>query len=204
MLRRVVSVAIGAVMLAFCALPAEAGEPKPLRLQDYVISIVPPRATTDGCDLGSRLNCGLVSVEAHFTGLEGRPRVPETGAPTSNLSGTARISRTYGCQEDAKRVARYDRRIDQDTRLITRRNFGFRIPLTGDVLDATTYAFLLDAQPGNCPAGMQAMIYEIRASNIRLYLETGTGLFPNKYYQAPGKARWCGAVSTPTALTTGP
>ena len=183
--------------MAFCALPAEAGQPKPLHLQSYVISVTPPNPGATICDQGSWLNCGNVSVTANFTGLDSHAIPPETSPADGNLIGTVYVSRTYGCRQGSKRLTRYDRRVDEVAFLNTRRGFGFSIPAAGTSLSVTTYAFLLDAQPGNCPAGTEAITYEIKAGNAKLSLESVSPYFPSKSYAAPRKAQWCGAVPTP-------
>lgn len=198
MFRRAAVVCIAVVMMSTGALPAEASRPKPLTLQSYVISVGAPNAPATICDQGSWLNCGFVSVAAKFAGLDGRPRPAEPGAPSGNLTGTVHVSRTYGCQHGTHRLNRYDRRVEEEAFLNTRRGFGFSTPVSGNILSVTAYAFLLDAQPGNCPAGAQAVTYEIRASNAKLSLVSVTAPFPSAHYPAPGKAQWRGAVPTPT------
>jgi hypothetical protein len=201
MFRRVAFGGVLVVLLSFCGPPAQARPVRPLSLSSYTMSVISPNATASICDQGSWLNCGYVQVAAQFAGLEGRERPADPGAPSGNLSGTVHVSRIYGCQKGTKRLTGYDRRVNEDVYLNTRRGLGFSTPASGNILTVTVYAFLLDAQPRNCPKDTQAMTYEIKAAGVELQLQSVSAPFPSAHYSAPGMARWCGAVPTPIATS---
>ena len=204
MLRRSATVALVAVLLSSLgALPARASSPPRLHLDSYAIDVFAPLSPASVCDSGSLLNCGGVAVSTTFSGLTGRAR-PAPGPAQTNLVGSVRVARVYGCQTSAgRRLHRFDRRIEQTFRLDTRRGFGFSVPASGDTLTATTYAFLSDSQPGNCPGGTQGMTYAIRATNVKLRLVSLWAPIPSADYRAPGRAQWRGAVPAPVPLSTG-
>ncbi len=198
MWKRVVAAGTAVVLLMFCAPRAQAAAIKPLRLVSASLSVAPPISPATACDEGSALNCGYVIVSAVFSGLDGRAR-PTPGALVGDLLGTARVTRIYGCQDQrGHRLHRYDRTVTHEEGLDTRRGTGYLIPVAGDTLGATTFAFLPDRQPGNCPAGTTAMTYRITASHLRLEIQSFWGPIPNATYKVHGRAHWCGAVPTPT------
>ena len=190
-------------MLAW-ALPAEAAAPKRLRLGSYsIVVLAPPTTPGAACDLGSQLNCGYVQIAAVFSGLNGRDRPTSEGPPYGNLTGTVHVVRVYGCQNtQGKRLKAYDRRVESDETLNTRRSLGYTIPMTGDTLNAATYAFLTDRQPHNCPSGTDAMTYSIKASGAKLDLTSYWAAIPSAKYSASGRAQWNGAVRAPVPAAT--
>jgi hypothetical protein len=202
------SAAVGILALALAcltAIPASASSTRvrPLRLDNYTVSVAAPPATTPpqqsgaACDKGSRLYCGNVAVTATFTGLNNRAR-PQTPAPSINLMGTIAVTRTYGCTSRwGGIVRRYDRTVRESVPLDTRRSSGARIPATGDTLTMTTYAFLLDSQPFNCPAGLVPVTTSIVVRDAKLTLDSYFESVPDALYDTPREASWFGVVPTP-------
>ena len=199
MLRRFAIVGFTVALMLAWALPAEAAAPKRLRLDSYSLLIwAPPATPGTACDSGSQLYCGYVSLSTVFSGLNGRDRPTLYGPPYGNLVGTVHVVRVYGCQNaQGKRLKAYDTTVAADEMLNTRRALGYTIPLTGDTITPTTYSFLPDRQPGNCPAGTQGMTYSIKARGTKLELVSGWASIPDANYSAPGKAQWTGAVPAP-------
>lgn len=205
MVRRVFMslLAIVALLLGGQAV-AEAAPLRPLWLANYTVSVWAPVAPASQCDY-NWINCGTVAVQATFAGVDRaswRPTGDPMG-PEGNLSGTVQVSREYGCQNAAgKRLRSYDRTVTETAYLNTRRGTGFTFPRTGDTVTATTYAFLSDRQPGNCPAGTTAMTYKIVAKQTRLELSSYLNGVTSGTYVAPARGVWVGAVPTPTPGAT--
>ncbi|WP_111766226.1 hypothetical protein [Nakamurella deserti] len=205
--RSVLAASIAALLLGVVApaaaeaapAPAPAPAPAKLTLASYTASVAAPEAPAELCDYNF-LQCGYLTVEATFSGLDRFPRpAGEVGPPEGGLSGSAEIRRTYGCAaETGKRLHRYDTTVTETVGLNTRRGTGFTVPRTGDTLTATTYAFFDDRQPGNCPAGTTATTYKIVAKKIELELDFYVDGLPAATYKAPARAQWVGAVPTPT------
>lgn len=196
-------VAVLAVSLFAPAMAEAAPAPKKLTLATYTATVGAPNAPAEVCDY-NQINCGLLAVEATFTGLDRFPRpTGEVGPPEGGLYGSAEIRRTYGCaSETGKRLHRYDETVTETVGLNTRRGTGFRVPRQGDTLGpVTTYAFFDDRQPGDCPAGTTPMTYKIVASKISLELDFYVDGLPAADYKAPARAQWVGAVPTPTSAT---
>lgn len=185
---------------------AEAAPVKPLRLASYTVRVLPPVAPAFACTY-QLINCGYVEVNATFSGLDRaswRPTDDEPGPPQGNLSGTTRITRVYGCANAAgKRLRSYDRTVTETVDLNTRQGSGIRFPGSGDTFTRTTYAFLDDNQPGNCPAGTTATTYKIVASHTQLELDVYINDFAVGTYRAPGCGKWIGAVPTPVPSGAG-
>lgn len=177
---------------------AEAAPLRPLYLASYTITAGAPQAPATVCDY-NWIMCGYVSVQATFAGLDRaswRPTGP--AGPEALLNGTVQVSRGYGCADSAgQRLRRYDRTVTETASLGLRRGAPVQFPRQGDTLTATTWAFLSDAQPGNCPAGTTPTMYKLVANNVHLELVSlvteSTGS-----YRAPGRSQWTGAVPTPT------
>jgi len=186
---------------------AEAAPLKPLRLASYTVAVLPPVAPAFACTYNF-INCGFVAVTATFSGLDRAPWRPtddQPGPPQGNLSGTTDVSRVYGCADAAgKRLRSDDRTVTETVNLNTRQGTGLRFPATGDTVTATTYAFLDDHQPGQCPAGTTAMTYKIVASHTRLELDSYLDGFATGTYRAPARAQWIGAVAAPVTVTVTP
>lgn len=208
MVRRFLTCAGLAVAMVFgAATLAEATPLKPLRLANYTISVQPPVAPAVACTY-QFINCGYVAITATFSGLDRarwRPTDDQPGPPQGNLSGTAQVSRVYGCANTkGKRLRGHDRTVTETVSLNTRQGTGLRFPATGDTVTATTYAFLADRQPGNCPAGTTAMTYKMVASHTQLELDSYIDGFATGTYRAPGRAQWIGAVATPVPAVDSP
>lgn len=210
MLKKSVVTGILAISLAtLTALPAAAStasapSSRPLRLANYSVTVSGPPATipqqTSGaaCDVGSRLYCGSVAISATFSGLGNRARPANPGPPTINLKGTVNVTRTYGCTNGSGRVVhRLNRTVRETAELNTRRAMGTSIPPTGDTLTMTTYAFLLDKQPSNCPPGLKPVNTSIVASGAKLVLDSYFESVPDATYNAPRRAAWFGVAPTP-------
>ncbi|MEO5834510.1 MAG: hypothetical protein ABIR83_14220 [Nakamurella sp.] len=202
MMRRVLGSMALAVTLACTALPAaEAAAPalKKLSLTSYTMTVGAPDAPATVCDY-NEIHCGYLGVEATFAGLNRLPRPAGAyGPPEAGLYGAVEVTRVYGCQTDAgQRLHRYDTRVSETASLNTRRGSGLRFPRTGDTVTATTYAFLTDAQPGNCPAGTTPMIYKLVAKQVQLELDAYVPEIPDGRYRAPYRGQWLGAVPAPT------
>ena len=204
---RTVAVGVCGLLLAAGALPAEARprhRPAP-NLEAYSISVGPPVAVEPG-SAGDRCsynetNCGVVAVELHLSGFDQLPQ-PD-GLPRNALSGTARVTRVYGCEsEGGRRLHRYDRRVSALESLNTRRGAGFPVAEAGETITAQTFAFLGDRQPGNCPAGTQAMTYRISASDVQLDLVVYSSPATERSYALRGRSTWRGAI--PTVALTAP
>lgn len=209
--KSVVTGVLAIALAALTAIPASASAPStgPLRLANYSVTVSPPPSTippqTSGapCDLGSRLYCGTVAITATFSGLGDRAR-PQTPAPSINLLGSVSVTRTYGCTTSTGRlVHRYNRIVRESVPLNTRRGFGTSIPATGDTLTITTYAFLLDRQPFNCPAGLTPVNTSIVASGAKLTLDSYFESVPDANYNAPRWATWFGIAPTPPRVPSG-
>lgn len=211
-IRRVIGSFALATTLAFTVLPATqaAAAPAPVpaaptlktvSLHSYTVTVGEPYAPATACDDG-QINCGYIEIQATFAGLSKLARPATPASPREgNLSGTVEVLRTYGCQDAAgKRLASYDTVVAESAYLNTRRSSGLSFPRTGDTVSATTYAFLTDAQPGNCPAGTIAMTYKILPRNIQLALESTVKEIPGGSYRAPTRSKWIGAVPAPTAF----
>lgn len=207
------SVAIGIIAISLAtltAVPAAAAPPaassstaRPLRLANYTVTVygppssIPQQTSGAACDLGSRLYCGYVAISATFSGLGARAR-PQTPAPSINLLGSVSVTRTYGCTtSNGRLVHRFDRVVRESVPLNTRRANGTSIPPTGDTLTITTYAFLLDRQPFNCPAGLNPVTTSIVASGAQLKLDSYFESVPDATYNAPRRAAWYGIAPTP-------
>jgi hypothetical protein len=203
------SVAIGIIAISLATLTAvpaaaaPAANARPLRLANYSITVsappssIPQQTSGAACDLGSRLYCGNIAISATFSGLGNRAR-PQTPAPSINLLGSVSVTRTYGCTTNNGRlVHRFDRVVRESVPLNTRRASGTSIPPTGDTLTITTYAFLLDSQPFNCPAGLNPVTTSIVASGAQLKLDSYFESVPDATYNAPRRAAWYGIAPTP-------
>jgi hypothetical protein len=195
--------AISLATLTAVPAAAAAPAPRPLRLANYTISVAGPPSTipaqTSGaaCDQGSRLYCGSVAITAVFSGLNNRAR-PQSPAPSVNLRGTVTVTRGYGCTDRAGRINhRFDRIVRESAPLNTRRANGASIPPTGDTLTLTTYAFLTDRQPFNCPSGYKAVNTAIVAEGAKLVLDSYFESVPTARYDAPRRAVWTGIAPTP-------
>lgn len=183
---------------------AEAAPLKPLYLANSTISTGVTEYPVPTCDYNF-FSCGYVSVQATFAGLNRaswRPTGPE--GLEALLNGTVEVSRDYGCADSAgKRLRKYDRTVTETESLGLRRGAPIQFPRTGDTLTATTWAFLPDRQPGNCPAGTTPTMYKLVAKHVKLELvslvtnSTGT-------YCAPGRSVWVGAAPTPAKSAVTP
>ena len=192
--------------LTLLAVPATAAAaapaPKPIKLASAKVTIAPPHVQTGACDGGSQLDCGTVTVDARFSGLAAYGRPAEPGYPgDGQLRGSIRVVRTYGCATPAgKRLKDHDRTVRETALLTPRRAQGYHLPAQGvDVMDATAYAFLLDGQPGNCPAGTRAMTYSVRVGQVKLEVDSMWDGLPDSKHTAERQARagWWGAVPAP-------
>lgn len=207
MMRRVLGSVALAATLALTALPATSAAatpaPKKLSLSSYTVTIGAPDAPATVCDY-NQIHCGSVAVQATFAGLDRLPRpAGEVGPPEAGLYGTVQVTRVYGCQNDAgKRLHRYDTTVTETATMNTRRGSGLKFPRTGDTVTATTYAFLADAQPGNCPAGTTPMIYKLVAKKVTLELDSYVDEIPDGSYRAPYRGQWTGVVPTPTPVAS--
>jgi hypothetical protein len=202
------SVVTGVLVISLATLSAapataSAPAPAPLRLANYSVAVAGPPATVPqqqsgaACDQGSRLYCGSVAITATFFGLGDRAR-PQSPAPSINLLGTVSVTRTYGCANQAGRVnRRFDRTVRESAELNTRRANGASIPATGDTLTLTTYAFLVDRQPFNCPPGFKAVNTSIVAKDAKLVLDSYFASVPTATYNAARAASWSGIAPTP-------
>lgn len=201
-----VAAAAAAVVLAIPGPPARADAPAPVeapQLRAYSIDISPPTPPSpppfNRCD-GDNLNyCGVVAIQATFSGVAGLPR-PTTSFPNTDLNGSARVRRDYGCESPAgRRLRKHDRRVAAIEPVTTRRGFGFLLPPEGDEVTATAYALLRDRQPGNCPAGTRPMTYKLTVSRVRLTFELKGDQPATWNYALQGYAVWSGAVALPPA-----
>jgi hypothetical protein len=196
--RRISLIGILVAALTLIVTPAMAADPAPLPAT-FQLTVGGPTAPADRCDY-TALFCGTVAVVADFSGLTGRAR-PESEdvRPQLSLSGTVRVTRTYGCAtRGGHRVRFFDRRVTEDLTLNTRRGAPFRVPQTGDTVSATAYAFLADSQPHNCPFRTRPMTYKIVAGDAVLVLGSAWEPVPSASYPVTGRAVWEGAVPTPT------
>ncbi|WP_420121981.1 hypothetical protein [Nakamurella sp.] len=183
---------------------AEAAPLKPLYLAKATISTGVTEYPVPVCDYNS-FSCGYVSVAATFAGLNRAPWRP-TGPeyPEALLNGTVQVSRDYGCADSSgKRLRQYDRTVNETAQLGVRRGAPVPFPREGDTVTITTWAFLSDSQPGNCPAGTTPTMYKLVAKHAKLELvslvtdTTGT-------YCASGRSQWVGAAPTPARATVTP
>ncbi len=171
----------------------------------HTLKVQPPDAPASVCDY-NQINCGFVVVQVTFAGLDSnasRPTEPGYGPPEGNLSGTVDVTRVYGCQNaNGKRLRTYDRTVVETVTLNTRRGSGFRFPRTGDTVTATTYAFLGDRQPGNCPAKTTAMMYKLVARHVQLELDSYVPGITGSTTPVKSRHAWSGAVPTPVSAAT--
>lgn len=209
MFRRLLKAGIIAVALTtFTAVPASAADSTtPLSLVKYTAVVsappvqTPPQEMWPACDMGSKLWCGAVTIDATFAGLEGRSRPGwGPGAPSVNLAGTVEVTRTYGCTNPAgKLVHHFDRTVQASESLNTRRGHGDQFPDTGDTMTVRTYAFLSDRQPFNCPKGLTPVTTSIVATSATLKLDSYFRPIPSGSYTVPLSVSWHGIASTPPA-----
>lgn len=203
--RRWCAAVLGAILPvigAVAALPAQAEAAPQPQLDSYVVTIAQPLAPTPpalaGCDQ-NLVNCGLLSVSTRFSHLEGLTTDDDQLFAQSNLEGTARFTRIYGCQtRSGHRVHKYDRKVvDKAAFLNTRRGMGFRIEPGSTTVDVTAYHFPPDAQPGNCPAKLQATQYALKISHLGLDLvDRGPDPDVKYHFELSGTWIWRGAVAT--------
>lgn len=183
---------------------AEAAPAKPaaLRLASYDLSVSGPTASGPAC--GDYFpECGTVHLSVILGGLNRVPGRPtgDFGPPEANLTGAARVTRNYGCQDaTGKRLRSYDRTVTETVTLDTRWSFGFTFPRTGDTAPVDVYAFLADRHPGNCPSGATATTYRITAGltgplELTSYVDT----IASRTYCAHDHARWTGAFQAPAS-----
>lgn len=179
-MRRIPMLTLLVLVLAGWTLPAHAA-PTRLRLTDYTVT---PRA-------------GLVSVEASFSGLEGRERPGPGDYPfVLDASGTVKVIRTYGCQTlEGQRLRRYDRKVT-GTHSLFFPTPGRPVP-DGDTVTFAVYALLPDAQPRNCPVGTQPTIYAVQAKQVRFELTSQWAAIPSATYALRGRTVWHGEVLAP-------
>ena len=147
---------------------------------------------------GSGSSCGVVIVSLDLAGVMGRG-ITEPAEFAGYVSGTARLTRVYGCADRAgKRLHRYDTRLRESISLYSVRGMPYSVQPDQDVIHPTAIALLENAHPGNCPAGTVAMEYEIAASHVRIHLDSQLEEIPSADYRLPhGRAVWRGAVRTP-------
>ncbi len=166
---------------------------KSLRLESSTLTVYGPGATTTQCSQGNTA-CGFIGVRADFSGLDGLDRTLLTGG--NNVAGEVKVTRTYGCKSQAgERLSDFDVKVRTTEGFFTRRGLGFSVPATGDTLSVSTFAILSDAQPGNCPAGTQPTLYEIKANNAKIRLTSFAT--QTRDFTIPGAGTWTGAVPTP-------
>jgi len=175
--------------------PAHAADAtKSLKLESSTLTVYGPGATTLPCSQGNT-SCGFIGVKADFSGLDSLDRTSLAGLG-NNVPGEVKVTRTYGCQsETGERLRTFDVEVKTTEGFFTRRGLGFGVPATGDTLSVSTFAILYDAQPGNCPAGTQPMIYEIKANNAKIRLTSPAT--ETRDFTIPGTGTWTGAVPTP-------
>jgi hypothetical protein len=210
MLRRFIASAVtAAALLALVAAPASAADTVPtLRLVSATVEIAPPPAVAvpvsswPNCDSGSKLNCGYVVVDATFAGLGDSAR-PDFIGRHGDLTGSVNITRTYGCKNPGgKIVHHFDRTVTETQSLNTRRQLGLTIPATGDTLGGTTFAFLYDSQPGNCPKNFTPVNTSIVVSGVKLSLDVRFGTIIGGTYDLKKSASWYGVAPGPIAAYT--
>lgn len=205
MIRRILLSLLATIaLLVVGASVAQAAPLKPLHLATSTITTGVTEYPVPTCDYNF-FSCGYVSVQATFAGLNRaswRPTGPE--GLEALLNGTVEVSRDYGCADSSgKRLRQYNRTVKETASLGLRRGAPISFPRTGDTVTATTWAFLSDAQPGNCPAGTTPTMYKLVAKQAKLELvslvtdTTGT-------YRAPGRSVWVGAAATPSTSTVTP
>lgn len=205
MIRRILLSLLATIaLLVVGASVAQAAPLKPLHLATSTITTGVTEYPVPTCDYNF-FSCGYVSVQATFAGLNRaswRPTGPE--GLEALLNGTVEVSRDYGCADSSgKRLRQYNRTVKETDSLGLRRGAPISFPRTGDTVTATTWAFLSDAQPGNCPAGTTPTMYKLVAKQAKLELvslvtdTTGT-------YRAPGRSVWVGAAATPSTSTVTP
>lgn len=200
-MRRISALTALVFLLTCWALPADATSRRPRLAKVTVQSVVQP--TEPGrelaCDAANFFDCGYVAVAATFTGLSALPEpAPGDGQLFVHAGGTASISRSYGCRiPDGPRLREYDRTVRQNVSLNTRRGFPVPVPEEGDELSLQVWSFLLDGQPGNCPAGTEAIMYRFTTTRVRLNLETPGASAPFATYRIFRRSTWHGEVLTP-------
>lgn len=189
-----------AVALAFgLPLTAQAAASPPLPLKSYAVQVNAPTSPATACD-DNQINCGWIEVTATFGGLNAHPRpAGPGGGPEGGLSGTLQVERSYGCQSGGRRLAGYDRTVTESAFVNSRHGTGFSVPRGGDTLTTTSYVFLDDKQPHNCPAGTTPMTYRIITRYLQLDLDFYVDGIPDGSYIVANRTSWSGAVPTPTA-----
>lgn len=201
-MRRISALTALVILISCWAVPARA-DAQQLQLSSYSVSpvVLLENQVPVRCDGANFFGCGYVAVQAELSGLAGTTRPPSQGGfPPLNAGGSARVARSYGCQSaDGTRLRRYDRTVVERVTLNTRRGQPLSIP-EGDTLTLSVFAFLLDAQPGNCPRGARATMYQFEVKQVRLELESRWAPLPSATYRLPGRAVWVGAVPTPTPV----
>ena len=198
-MRRISALVVLVVLFTAWGLPAQACTGRlPLASYDIESDVVQDPEYPVMCDGSNFFDCGLVHVEASFSGLEGRSRPGATDSPyVLNAGGTVQVDRTYGCRNArGKRLRVYDSVVSENLTMNTRRGVPLQIP-DGDTLTVDVYAFLFDAQPGGCPAGTQPMMYRLVARQVRVELESRWASIPSATYRLRGRGVWTGAVPTP-------
>lgn len=195
MRRRSLAVLLATPLLSLvAALPAQAADVKPLKL-DSSVTVEGPSELQYGCTY-SGFNCGVIVVQAAFSGLEGRSHVPTARV---DLTGSAKVTETYGCADDVSgdRLRAYDTKVRFHSHLDTRRGAGFALPATGDTVNVTIYGALFNYQPSPCPAGTTSTLYEIRATDVKVDLPQLNEDIPAATYAVPGHGVWTGAAQLP-------
>ncbi|PPK98117.1 hypothetical protein CLV92_102270 [Kineococcus xinjiangensis] len=188
-----------ALLLAVGMVPAQASSAAaPLRLQEVEVVAGAPHADATYCD-HIMIDCGYVGVHATFSGLSGRVSSQDSWEERQGyVTGSARVSRVYGCESaEGVRLGHLDTTVSENVRLGPRRGMTFTLPTDADTVPAEAYAFLEDAQPRNCPAGTQPMMYELRVQRVALTMNSSLRTVPSAEYRVKGRDRWQGAVPTP-------
>jgi hypothetical protein len=188
-----------AVVLAVSPAPAQAAEQQPLTVIRSVVTVTAPEPAPTTCYPGTSGSwCGEVIVGLDLAGVMGRG-ITEPEEFAGYVSGTARLTRVYGCADGAgKRLHRYDTRLRESIPLYAVRGMPYSVWPDRDVTHAVVAAFLGNAHPGNCPAGAVAMEYKIAVSHVRIHLDSQLEEIPSAdYCLQHGPAAWRGAVRTP-------
>lgn len=207
-MRRISALAALVMLLSFWTLPADAGtkpagnSPEPLHLDAAVdAKVFQPSTESFTCTAWDATECGYISVDLTFSGFEGRAPMLEEGArPPFTVSGSARVTRTYGCQTPAgKRLRAYDTKV-QEQAYLSEPPYGaqpFGFPQDGsDERLKYIAGYLGDAQPGNCPAGTEARLYRVVAKCVRVEFRSEITSVPSTTYRLRGDT-WNGSVPTP-------